>query len=135
MLLSGTALLSISSPRVITPEYLDDYGNHLNEALALVIFEEERIKILPKEQMLKHGVLAVVHEQHAKYHSQVFDGDSVEVKTLLLANRARLHFLHQMIRGDELVLEDLVEVVMINSSGKPTRIPLALLQEVLSSHS
>ncbi len=123
-------ILVLGNPWTISKEYVDTYGNHLNEARALVIFETERLKMFPKERMLELGILAVVREQHARYHSQVYENESVNVSTTLYVDGARLYFLHTMERDGKVVLDDLVEAVFINGQGRPTRIPAALLKDI-----
>ncbi len=128
-------ILVLDNPLVISQEYVDTYGNHLNEAKALIIFETERLRMFPKERMLELGVLAVVREQHARYNAQVYEGESVGIRTSVYVEGARLYFLHQMQRGGIVVVDDLVEAAMINDQGRPTRIPSALLQEMQANQS
>lgn len=134
-LVGRVPILEIKSSRVISEEHIDSYGNHLNQALALTIFEDERLKIFPKELTLKpDGLTGVVREQHAIYYSQVYNGENVNVTTSLYVERARLYFLHQMFRDEKLVLDDLVEATIVDSEGSPKRIPSELLQELQSYH-
>lgn len=125
-------ILVLDNPWIISQEYVDTYGNHLNEAKALIIFETERLKMFPKGHMPELGVLAVVREQHARYHAQVYEGESVGIKTSLYVEGARLYFLHQMQRDGIVVVDNLVEAAMVNNVGRPTRIPPMLLQEIHS---
>ncbi len=125
-----TPLLTVQSLWVIPKEFIDDYGDHLNEALALKIYEVERLKIFSRDQMLKHGVLGVLKEQHPRYHAQVYEGDNVAVTTLLYVDMARFYFLHLMKRDSIVVQDNLVEGALVNSQRKPVRIPPAFLQEL-----
>ena len=126
-------ILVLNNPWIISQEYVDTYGNHLNEAKALIIFEEERMKLFDKDRLSKFGVLAFVREQHARYHAQVYEGESVDIETSLYVEGARLYFIHQMRREGIVVLDDLVEAAIVNGQGRPTRIPQMLLQEIRAS--
>ena len=124
-------LFTVESEWTIPNEYVDDWGNHLNEADALKIYESERLKLFPKEQMIKHGVLGLLKEQHPRYLAQVYGEEKVTVTTAIYIDGARLYFLHVMLRDGVPVQDNLVEAVMIvPSTGAPTRIPPAFLHEV-----
>lgn len=122
---------SIKNPIVISGEYIDNYGNHLNQGLALKLFAAERRRIFGSASY-SSGVLS---RQFAEYTSQVFEGEQLIIASDTYLGEQQLLF-HQRLRrfGDDAVSAFVVN--MPRYSGLPPNEPNAepTLLEIKSSY-
>ncbi|TAL53406.1 MAG: hypothetical protein EPN86_04460 [Nanoarchaeota archaeon] len=132
-------ILEVSSGITITSDYCDDYGNHLNNSLALKLFEEERLRIMDSKGLTKERFMAdfkklpMVRSQHPRYYSQIFEGQELELLTSFYVAGARA-YAHQRLVGDgAIVLENVALLAFANERGMPSRIPPEVI-DILSGN-
>lgn len=129
-------IVELKGLRVVEPEMVDSYGNHLNHASALKIFEDERMRLLevhgmPEQEMERiFGILAFVHEIHAKYNQQAFLGDHLEVLSSVYPRLASLVFHQRLEKQGKNVLDALISLAVVNTRGRPTRPPKNFLDRL-----
>ncbi|HLD19204.1 MAG TPA: thioesterase family protein [Candidatus Nanoarchaeia archaeon] len=120
-----------TNPVEIPEKYCDSYGNHLNNALALKLFEEERTRLFDKTgaHTEDYGLLGYVRQQAPMYLSQIFGGEVLNLRTTLYVVGAVALFHHVIERDGKPALDNLVEFAIIDTEGRPTRIPQPLVDQ------
>jgi len=120
-----------TNPVEIPEKYCDSYGNHLNNALALKLFEEERTRLFDKTgaHTEDYGLLGYVRQQAPMYLSQIFAGEVLDLRTTLYVAGAAAIFHHVIEREGKPVLDNLVEFAIVDIEGRPARIPQQLIDQ------
>lgn len=131
-------ILIARSSIVVDESMIDPYGNHLNHALGLRIFEKQRLGILevhgiaPATMGEKLGVLFFVHDVEATYKRQAFLGDKLQVDSELYRKAVTLIFHHRLHKKDDPVsVIDAYVTLAAASSGlnaRMARIPESLIE-------
>lgn len=128
-------LLVVSSPVTIDESLVDPYGNHLNHAMALRLFELERVRILeshgiPYDQLAERfGILFFVHQLEAIYPRQAFLGDTLDVVSSVYPKSASLIFHNKLQKQGQDVIEAFITLAAVDiKTSRPARIPKSLLE-------
>ncbi len=129
-------ILKVSTPMVLEARFLDDYGDHLNQGKTFTLFEENRAKIwedrgFPLKKIKEEfGILAFVREQQARYPKQVKLNEEFEMQTKLYMEKVQVIFNHQIITSNGLAVDGWVDLAIVNTEGRPTRIPDQMLAKL-----
>ncbi len=133
-------IFGVSTNILVTPEMVDQYGEHLNHKVAYTIFEDERFQVLDglgvpktKEEIFEMiGALPVIRHYETDYVSQAFLGDMLSVSSSVFADRSTIKFIQSLKKGSTDIVRAKVVFGFANRSGRATRTPnkfLALLEE------
>lgn len=103
------------------------HANYLN------YFERGRVEMLRAmgtsyRELEETGLMLVVSELNARYHSAAqFDDELVLTTHLVAARKVRLNHHYQLHRGDELIVDADSTIACVDSTGRPKRLPKPLL--------
>ncbi len=122
-------------PFTVTLEMADHRG-HLNYIKAFLLFEvaqEETLKSRGTNWAdidRRFGVVSVVRDVNdATFHSQVWPGECVTVRTKLTIEGVRLCFVQEIVRNGVVCISfQLMRV--LTKALKPTRIPAKLMEQL-----
>ncbi len=129
-------LLTVSTPMVLESRFVDNYGDHLNQGETFTLFEENRAKIwedrgFPLQKIKdEFGILAFVREQQARYSMQVKLNEEFEMQTKLYMEKVQVIFNHQIITKNGLAVDGWVDLAIVNTLGRPTRMPTEMLEKL-----
>jgi acyl-CoA thioester hydrolase len=112
---------------------LDPYG-HVNHAVYIQYFEAARIELLREagltmQGMLDDGVMIVVTDIATRFLKPAFGNDDLYVETEVLEFRrvtSRWH--QQLLRGDDLIVEQELGAAVTNLDGRPVRFPQPMVE-------
>lgn len=130
------SLLAVHDSVIIDKQYTDSFGNHLNQAKSLILFEEQRLRALEecglsRDVLLKtYHALPFVREQHVIYRSQVFAGEKVDLYMTLYKEGARIYCRQELSRQGIIAIDTLLEIVMVNTDGRVIRIPPGFIEKI-----
>jgi acyl-CoA thioester hydrolase len=111
---------------------LDPY-EHVNHSVYIQYFEAARAEWLtaigyPLDRLKMDGTQIVVTELHTRYLGSAGPGDRLTIESKLVeTRRASMTFEQVIQRGDELLVTQTISAATVSASGRPKRIPEALL--------
>lgn len=115
-----------SGPYVVRPEWID-YNGHLNLAYYVLIFDQatdalwETLGIGSAAKTAGHSTFAA--ECHILYKSELLEGQSVTIQTVVLgADAKRLHVAHEMRRTADGVVAAQEELMFLSVSLASRRV-------------
>lgn len=97
-------ILSNETPVLISSEYIDPYGKHLNQGMSLLLLGRVRGGIAERENL----PLGFVTEQRARYRLQVFEGEQLMVASDVYRYQGQLHYHQRLQRQGETAVEAVV---------------------------
>ena len=107
---------------------LDPYG-HVNHSIYIQYFEAARVEWLAAigfalEKMGNDGLQIVVTELNTRYLGSAGPSDVLTVESRLSElRRASMSFEQRILRGSEVLVEQTITAAMVNTTGRPTRVP------------
>lgn len=117
---------------------MTDKRGHLNYIQALRLLELAQAALLESRGTnwddidRRFGVVSVVRDVEATYHSQLWPGERVVVRTTLTIDGARLHFSQEIVRdGVTCVSYRLVRA--FTKAFKPIRVPEELVEQLFGA--
>jgi acyl-CoA thioesterase FadM len=124
-----------SNEIVIDGRFIDPYGSHLHHTGPLHLFEEERARIIEERGLSvaalaeQTGIKIFVHSiEKVGYKQQLYEGDTVTVRSALFLPRKTLLSCHQTLeKGGIRAVEAVVNLGAVNENGRPTAIPSHIL--------
>lgn len=112
---------------------LDSYA-HVNHAVYVSYLEHARWVMLKGEgitidEFKKWNRWPVIAEIQVKYRRPCFAGDQLLVRSCITDNsRVQFQVEQKIFRGETLVLEAQVRIVIVNETGKPASLPPQISQ-------
>lgn len=107
---------------------LDSFG-HVNHAVYVQYFEHARWKMLADHGITLESFNAaqawpIIAEIQVRYLKPTYLGEVLEVRSNV-SNKGRTHFevTQELFRGLDCVASGKVQIVMVNSAGRPTEMP------------
>lgn len=116
---------------------LDPY-EHVNHSVYIQYFEAARAQWLtdvgfPLHKLKAEGIQIVVTELNTKYRGSAGPGDQLSVESELVElRRVSMSFRQRIMRGDEVLVEQVISAATVTTAGRPTRVP-SHLAEALSA--
>lgn len=110
---------------------LDPYG-HVNHSVYIQYFEAARAQWLdelgfPLARLQQNGIQIVVTEINTRYRGSAGPDEVLVVETQAEElRRVSMRFFQRILRGDDVLVEQIVSAACINDSGRPTRVPAEL---------
>ncbi len=112
---------------------LDPYG-HVNHSVYIQYFEAARVEWLAQvgyslERLQQDGVQIVVTELNTRYLGSAGPADRLTARSRLLTlRRASMSFHQEILRGDEVLVEQTISAATTNLAGRPIRVPGGLAE-------
>jgi acyl-CoA thioester hydrolase len=113
-----------------------DFSGIVYHAAYLHYFERARTEMLRDlgvhhSELIKEGIAFAVRSMSVEFDAAAHIDDMLEVETRVdEVRRARLSLDQQIRRGSEVITRAKVQVVAINSAGRPARMPKLILAKL-----
>ena len=112
---------------------LDPYS-HVNHAVYIQYFEAARVELLREagltlQGMLGDGVMIVVTDIATRFRQSAAGNDDLVVETEVLEfKRVTSRWRQQLLRGDEVIVEQELGAAVTNLDGRPIRFPERMVE-------
>jgi acyl-CoA thioester hydrolase len=110
---------------------LDPY-EHVNHSVYIQYFEAARAQWLtevgfPLDKLKADGIQIVVTELNTRYLGSAGPSDQLTVTSELVdLRRVSMSFKQRILRGEELLVEQMITAATVTIRGRPTRVPAEL---------
>ncbi|MEK7212348.1 MAG: thioesterase family protein [Patescibacteria group bacterium] len=112
----------------IDESVIDGYG-HMNYKAYPRLFEQGQDAFMDSRDIgfraieERFGLRSVVADMHVAYHGELHAGDEVNLVTTVTVGRTSITYIQLVKRGDEILANMQLVVVLKNGEGKPTPVP------------
>jgi len=127
--------MHFDSKLVVGPEFIDQYG-HVNYKAAPAILEEFQDALLFHAGVTfdsiekDFGLRSFVKKVEVTWDGELKEGDECWVSTIMELGKTSMKFSQTLKKGGLLVVSQLMVVVLVDSTGKPTAIPAELRKKL-----
>ena len=110
---------------------LDPYG-HVNHSIYIQYFEAARAQWLNElgfslDRLQQEGIQIVVTEIKTRYLGSAGPDEELVVETEAEeVRRVSMRFRQRILRGNQVLVEQVISAACVNVSGRPTRVPAEL---------